>query len=139
MLSIIIIINFIILPAIINRGDILKDKQVKSGPFWSKIFPWFFAFNLLIYVQKEFPSYLHCFCIQSYREILKKYRKMAITLQRNNFSKIWEQFLDIHIRNVMPKFESSRLNGVAVIAKTHTHTHTPTYIHTYILPNLGNT
>ena len=48
-------------------------------------------------------------------------------------------FLDIHIRNVMPKFESSRLNGVAVIAKTyihtythtHTHTHTHTYTHTY--------
>ena len=35
----------------------------------------------------------------------------------------------------MPKFESSRLNGVAVIAKTHTHTN----IHTHILPNLGNT
>ena len=32
--------------------------------------------------------------------------------------------------NVMPKFESSRLNGVAVIAKTYKHTH--------ILPNLGN-
>ena len=45
----------------------------------------------------------------------------------------------------MPKFES--LNGVAVIAKTHTHmhtlthtnTHTPTHTHTHILPNLGNT
>ena len=35
-------------------------------------------------------------------------------------------FLDIHIRNVMPKFESSRLNDVAVIAKTHTHKHTHT-------------
>ena len=35
----------------------------------------------------------------------------------------------------MPKFESSRLNGVAVIAKTNIHT----YPHTYILPNLGNT
>ena len=35
-------------------------------------------------------------------------------------------FLDIHIRNVVPKFESSRLNGVAVIAKTYT----PTYTHT---------
>ena len=40
-------------------------------------------------------------------------------------------FLDIHIRNVMPQFESSRLNHVALIAKTHTHKH--------ILPNLGNT
>ena len=47
-----------------------------------------------------------------------------------------KQFLDIHIRNVMPKFESSRLNGVAVIANTYTHTNTQTY---NILPNLGNT
>ena len=37
----------------------------------------------------------------------------------------------------MPKFESSRLNGVAVIAKTYIHTHPHT--HTHILPNLGNT
>ena len=40
-------------------------------------------------------------------------------------------FLDIKVRNVMPKFESSRWIGVAVIAKTYTHTH--------ILPKLGNT
>ena len=33
----------------------------------------------------------------------------------------------------MSKLESSRLNGVAVIAKTHTQTHT------HILPYLGNT
>ena len=39
-------------------------------------------------------------------------------------------FLDIHIRNVTPKFENSRLNGVAVIAKTYTHTYIPTYTHT---------
>ena len=30
----------------------------------------------------------------------------------------------------MPKFESSKLNGLAAIAKTHIHTHT------HILPNL---
>ena len=33
-----------------------------------------------------------------------------------------KQFLDIHIRNVMPKIESSRLNGVARIEKKHNHT-----------------
>ena len=37
----------------------------------------------------------------------------------------------------MPTFEISRLNGVAVIAKTYIHTHTNK--HTHILPNLGNT
>ena len=31
----------------------------------------------------------------------------------------------------MPKFESSRMNGVAVIAKTYTHTYTPTHTHTH--------
>ena len=54
---------------------------------------------------------------------LKKYRKGAITLEKSNFfKKLKKRFLDIYIRNVMPKFESSRLNGVVVIAKTYTNT-----------------
>ena len=36
----------------------------------------------------------------------------------------------------MPKFESSRMNDVAVIAKTYIRTHI--HKHTHILPNLGN-
>ena len=31
----------------------------------------------------------------------------------------------------MPKFEGSRLNGVSVIAKTHTHKYTHTHTHTH--------
>ena len=31
----------------------------------------------------------------------------------------------------MPKFESSGLKGVAVIAKTYTHTHADTFTHTH--------
>ena len=42
-------------------------------------------------------------------------------------------FLDIPIRNVVPKFESSRLNAVAVRKDILTQPHT------HILPNLGNT
>ena len=46
----------------------------------------------------------------------------------------------------MSKFESSRLNGVAVIAKTymhththiHTHTYTHTHTHTHIQPNIDD-
>ena len=40
------------------------------------------------------------------------------------------------MRNVIPKFQSCRLNGVATIEQTYMH-----YIHidTNILPNLGNT
>ena len=51
---------------------------------------------------------------------------MAITLHKNSFfQKLDKTFLDILIRNVLPKKESSRLYGVAVIAKTHTHTAEP--------------
>ena len=64
------------------------------------------------------------FCVialQSYREILKKYRKRVITLQKKQFfENLRKPFLDIHIKNVMPKFECSRLNGVAVITYAHT-------------------
>ena len=48
-------------------------------------------------------------------------------------SKFDKNILHVDIRNGMPKFQRSRLNGVAVIAKTYTH------IHTHILPNFGNT
>ena len=34
----------------------------------------------------------------------------------------------------MPKFESSRLNVVAVIAKTYIHTHIHTYFRTEVIP-----
>ena len=39
------------------------------------------------------------------------------------------------MRNVMPKFQSCMLNGVATIEKTYIHIH----IDTNILSNLGNT
>ena len=38
----------------------------------------------------------------------------------------------------MPKFESSKMNGVAVIRNTYIHTHPHTHTHKHILPNLGN-
>ena len=52
---------------------------------------------------------------------------MAITLEIFFFKNLRKPCSDIHIRNVMPKFESSRLNGVAVIAKIYKHTHTHTH------------
>ena len=82
--------------------------------------------------KKNFIPISISFCVialQIYREILKKYRKRAITLEKSNFSKIKKKtVLDIHTRNVMPKYQSCRLNGVATIAKTYTHK----YIH---IPN----
>ena len=39
------------------------------------------------------------------------------------------------MRNIMPKFQNCRLNGVATIEKTYI----STYIDTNMLPNLGNT
>ena len=75
-----------------------------------------------------------CFCVialQRYREILKKYRKraMAITLEKKQFfknlrktfffKKLWKWFLDNQMRDVIPKFRSCRLNGVATIENIH--------------------
>ena len=77
-----------------------------------------------------------CFCVicsSNDREILKKYTKGAITLAKKQFFKnLRKPFLDIHIRNVMPKFQCSRLNRVAVIAKTYIHTHT--YCRALVIP-----
>ena len=89
--------------------------------------------------KKNFIPISICFyviALQSYREILKKYRKRAITLEKNIFQKFENKFLYSHIRNIMTKFQRSRLNGVAVIAKTyiHTHTHIHTYCRTKVIP-----
>ena len=45
-------------------------------------------------------------------------------------------FLDIYIRNVMPKLETTTLNGEAIIAKTHIHTQTHRHIYcrNYVIP-----
>ena len=75
--------------------------------------------------KKNFIPISNGFCVialQSYREILKKYRKGAVTLQKNFFFS--KKCLDSYMRNVMPKFKSYRLNGVAKIETTYLHTHT---------------
>ena len=61
-----------------------------------------------------------------------------ITRQKNNFSKnLRKLFLDIYIKNVMPKFESSMLNynrkhtHTHIHTNTHTNTHTLTHTHTH--------
>ena len=63
--------------------------------------------------KKNFIPISICFCVitlQIYREILKKNRKRAITLEKKQFFKnLRKPFLDIHIRNGMPKFESSTI------------------------------
>ena len=47
--------------------------------------------------------------------------KMAIILQRNFSSKIWQKsFLGRHVRNGLPKFQSGRLKSVATIKKIYT-------------------
>ena len=63
------------------------------------------------------------FCVislQSNRKILKKYRKRPITLQKKKhvFQKFEKNFLDSHMRNVVQKFRSWVLNGVATIPIT---------------------
>ena len=39
--------------------------------------------------------------------------------EKQFFKNLRKLFLDIQIRNVLPKLESSMLNGVAIIAKTY--------------------
>ena len=63
------------------------------------------------------------------------------------FQNMRKPVLDIHLRNVVLKFERTMLKCVAVIAKKYKHTdphiHTesppPPPTHTHILPYLGHT
>ena len=93
-------------------------------------------------MQKEFHSYPHWILRNSTLKLLrnlKEIRKRAIPLQKTISQKFEKIFLDIHIRNVMPNFDSFRLSSVAVFAKTYIHAYTKTHPHKHILPNLGNT
>ena len=57
--------------------------------------------------------------LQIYREILKKYRKGALTLEKKQFFKnLKKMYWMIHMRNIMPKFQNCRLNCVAKIERT---------------------
>ena len=47
-------------------------------------------------------------------------------MRKTIFQNFEKPFVDIHIRNVLPKLESSRLNGVAIIVKIHTYSNTHT-------------
>ena len=99
----------------------------KSGHFWSKIFLWIFAFDLLIYVQKTIHSYLHLLfrncslTLLLFKDILKTYIKRTITLEK--VWKIWKKkVLDNHMRNVMPKFQTERCGY-----NNRNNIHRPTY------------
>ena len=81
-------LNFKILLATIIRGGNLKDKEAhkKILTLFDNIFfccEFLRLINLLIYVQKVIA-------LQIYREILNKYRKMAITRQKTVFSIFWQ-------------------------------------------------
>ena len=66
-----------------------------------------------MYKNNWIPYVLSIIALPIYREIFKKKKQ-----DRGNNSKN-RPFLDIHMRNVMPKFQSSRLNGMARIEKTY--------------------
>ena len=81
--------NFKIILAIVNQWDKLKKTAIQKKKNWAflgKIRSFeFLVLTLLIYGQKNFIPISIGFCViplQSYREILKKYRKRAITLQK---------------------------------------------------------
>ena len=117
-----------------------QDKSVRQHGrqkiwplFGKKNYCEFFSFTCYFISKKNYGSMSSGFPIvtlQSYKEILKKNRKGAITPEKNVFKNLRKPFLDIHTRNHIPKFQSSRLNGVAVIERTHIHTHIHTHTHT---------
>ena len=114
-------INNKVLVAIFPRESIWKSNRHNKNlaTFGQKCFLWIFVFHLLIYVPNKIISTSSSFCVialQIYREICKKYRKKAITLQ---LKIIIKRFLDNHMSNVMLKFRSWGLNGVTTIAKTY--------------------
>ena len=85
-------------------------------------FLWIFVYHQLFYVKKKIiPTLLWilCNCSSNLQRNLKKYRK------NNNSQNLRKLFLDSinHVRNVMPKVRSCRLNGVAK-AKIKIHTNT---------------
>ena len=45
------------------------------------------------------------------KQIIKKEKKRK-RKKKQFFKNLRKQFLDIHIRNVMPKYESSKLNNI---------------------------
>ena len=60
---------------------------------------------MLVYVQKNLiptSSGFNVIALQIYREILKEYRKRAMTLQKYNFQKFEIPVSAGHMRNVMP-------------------------------------
>ena len=75
-----------------NKPERQSETQTAIQKIWAlgqNFLPW----TLLFMCKKNFIAISICFCVialQIYREILKKYRKRAITLEKNNFSKIWE-------------------------------------------------
>ena len=81
----------------INQGDNLKVKHAyeqNQATFWQKKFPVNFCLGPIIFFAKRIKTSTSCgFCVialQIYKEVIKKYRKKAITLQITNFSKIGE-------------------------------------------------
>ena len=68
-------------------------------------------------------------------------KSVSIKLFWPSFKKLRKLFLKDKTRNHIPKFQSSMLNGVAVIEWTDKQTDIQTYTHTYIHtpPNIGNT
>ena len=88
--------HLVILRSIFNWGDNAKEKQayikIWALPFKKFSFEFLPLVCWFMYKKNFIPNSIG-FCVfafQSYREILKKYRKKAITMQKNNFSKIWE-------------------------------------------------
>ena len=87
--------------------------------------------------KKNFIPITIGFCVialQSYREILKKYRTREINQQTNNVPESQTTIFASIMRNGVSIFESSRLHGVARTVYTHT-----AELHKYVIPKKKST
>ena len=80
------------------------SKTKNLATFWQKKLLWFFSFTCYFICKKNYGSISSGFptvTLQSYKEILKKNRKGAITPEKTIFSKIWENRFYIFTRGII--------------------------------------
>jgi len=76
----------------LGKPSEVKRAKKKLANFWAKTFPVnFYLCPISLFTKRIKIPTSFGFCVialQNYRQIYKKYRKTAITLQKSNFSKI---------------------------------------------------
>ena len=102
--------------------DLRQTSIAKNLATFGKKFLWIFLCALLIYLQKGIDSYLLWFFYNRSSNLQRNLKEMykKVNNSAKKVKKLRKPFLDSHMRNVMSKFRSCRLIGVATIAYSHT-------------------